>query len=411
MNDVPTPNIDHSSEFDPNDYGLSRPQFERLVEVRRHLHAHPELSNQEFVTSEYIRERLDELDVDSVETVDDTGVVAVVEGTRSGPTLAWRADIDALPIQEEADHSYRSRNDGVMHACGHDVHTTVGLGIAEQMVDRRDDLAGRVKFLFQPAEEATPEEEPVGAERMALEGALEDPDVEAIFAVHCMPQLEVGRIGYSGRNVWASSDLVEIEVRGEKSHGALPHEGVDAGLVASQIVVSLQSVVSRRIDARDSCVLSFGRIRAGESYNILPERAELTGVLRALSTELAGRAREEIRRVASETARAFGASAEVDVTPGARPVYNDLELQRRTVRALQGAFADVAAEHPSQLASEDFAAFSERVPGCYLFLGIRNESEGIVDGLHTPTFDVDERCLAVGVGAMSRALLDVAEEW
>jgi len=405
-------NLDDPPTFDPLKYGVDREQFDGLVEARRHLHAHPELSNKEFVTADDVRDRLDAIGVDSIETVDETGLVAIVEGDEPGPTLAWRADIDALPIREENDHSYRSTNDGVMHACGHDVHTTVGLGIAERITNQRDELAGRIKFIFQPAEEASPDDgEVVGAEKLVQEGVLEEPDVDAIFALHCMPSLEAGHIGYSGRHVWASSDLVEIEVRGEKSHGALPHEGVDAGLVASQIVVSLQSVVSRRVDARDSCVLSFGEMRAGDGYNILPERAELTGTLRAFSVELAEHVQEEIRRIATHTARGYGGTADVTVTRGAQPVENDVELQRRVVQALQRHFDGVAVEHPPQLASEDFDAFSRRVPSCYLFLGVCNEAEGIVDGLHTPTFDVDERCIAVGAGAMSRTLLDVAADW
>ena len=391
-------------DFDPADYGVSREELESLIEIRRHLHAHPELSNEEWETAEFIREKLEEFGIEEVETVADTGVVAVVEGSGEGPTLAWRADIDALPIEETNDVDYKSTNRGVMHACGHDVHTTVGLGIARRIHENRDQLAGRVKFIFQPAEEATPEDEPVGAEKMARAGVLEDPDVDAIFALHCMPKLEAGKIGYSGENVWAGSDLVEIEIQGQKAHGAFPHEGVDAGLVASHIVVALQSIVSRRVDARDSCVLSVGKIEAGNSYNILPESAKLTGILRAFSLEVADAAQEEIRRLATSVAAGFGATCEVTFTPGARPVRNDVDLEREMVEAIRDVAPEVAVEHPPQLAAEDFAAFSRRVPGCYLFLGIRNEPKGIVNGLHTPNFDVDERCLAVGVGVMARAL-------
>ncbi len=394
--------------FDPTDYGVAESDFEDLVEIRRHLHAHPELSNDEHETAAFVREKLDEFGIEDVETVAETGVVAVVEGAKPGPTLAWRADIDALPIEEATGASYASRNAGVMHACGHDVHTTVGLGIARRLAERADELAGRVKFIFQPAEEATPEDEPVGAEKMARAGVLEDPDVEAIFALHCMPKLEAGKIGYSGGAVWAGSDLVEIEVHGTKAHGAMPHEGVDAGLVASQIVVALQSVVSRRLDARESCVLTIGEIEAGSSYNILAREAKLTGILRSLSLETSDRAREQIRRLVEQTARGFGASAEVSFTAGARPVHNDPEWERRTVEALRATHPGVAVEHPPQLAAEDFAAFSNRVPGCYLFLGIRNAERGIVHGLHTAEFDVDERCLAVGVGAVADALEQLA---
>lgn len=402
-----TMNAPFDDLFDPTDYGVAPEEYEDLIEIRRHLHAHPELSSEEHETAAFVRERLDSYGLDRVETVGDTGVVGLIEGDDPGPTLAWRADIDALPIQEANETSYTSTNPGVMHACGHDVHTTVGLGIANRLAERADEIAGRVKFIFQPEEEATPEDEPVGAEKLAQAGVLEDPEVDGIFAFHVMPKLEVGKIGHTGGPVWAGSDLVEIEVRGHEAHGAMPHEGVDAGLVASQIVVALQSVTSRRIDARSPCVLSIGKIEAGESYNILPKDAHLTGTLRALSLEVAESAKEEIRRLATQVANGFGATADVSFTAGARPVGNDLDLERTTVDALRSAFDDVAVEHPPQLASEDFDAFSRRVPGCYLFLGIRNESQGIVHGLHTPEFDVDERCLAVGVGTMSEALARV----
>lgn len=409
MEQCSTLNVAPDEPFDPTRFGVGADEFERLVEIRRHLHAHPELSEREYETADYIRDQLQSFGIDEVETVADTGVVAVVEGADDGPTLAWRADIDALPIQEESECGYRSANPGVMHACGHDVHTAVGLGLAARLHERRDSLAGRVKFLFQPAEEASPEDEPVGAEKMARAGVLEDPDVDAIFALHCMPSLEAGKIGHSGGAVWAGSDLVEIEIRGKKAHGAKPHEGVDAGLVASHVAVALQSVVSRRVDARDSCVLSIGEIEAGESYNILPDSATLTGILRCFSVELAGRIQEEVRRLATNVAHGFGATCEVSFTAGARPVDNDERLERRTVAALGKSFENLVVEHPPQLAAEDFAAFSRRLPGCYLFLGVRNESEGIVHGLHTPQFDVDERALAVGVGAMSSALAEIAK--
>ncbi len=380
----------------------------RLVERRRHLHAHPELSNQEHETARFVKEQLAEIGIDNVETVAETGVVALVEGAHDGPTLAWRADIDALPIQEINEVSYRSQNAGVMHACGHDVHTTVGLGLAEQIYARRDELYGRIKFIFQPAEEASPVDEPIGAERMAREGVLDNPKVDGIFAAHCMPALEVEKIGFTGGPVWAGSDLIELEVRGKKSHGAYPHEGVDAVLVASHLVCALQSVASRRIDARDACVVTIGRIEAGNSYNILAESAQLTGILRALSEDVSEQAKAEITRLARNICEGFGASCEVKFTPGARPVVNDEALERRAVDALTERFGtDQIVSHPPQLGAEDFAAFSRRVPGCYLFLGIRNEEEGIVNPLHTPDFDVDERCLAFGVERFAAMLLDV----
>ncbi|MFW5966466.1 MAG: M20 metallopeptidase family protein [Persicimonas sp.] len=391
---------------------LSEDATARLVERRRHLHAHPELSNEEHETANYIVEQLEQIGISEVRRVDETGVVALVEGAGDGPTLAWRADIDALPIREANQVDYCSKNDGVMHACGHDVHTAVGLGLAEALHARRDEMAGRVKFIFQPAEEASPEDEPVGAEKMAREGVLEDPAVDAIFATHCMPALDVEKIGYTGGPVWASSDLIEIEIRGKKAHGAYPHEGVDAVLVASHLITALQSIASRRIDARNSGVVTIGRVEAGDSYNILAESAHLTGTLRALSEEVAETAKSEIRRLATQICEGFGATCDVDFTAGARPVVNDAELERRAVAALEAHSAPgEVVKHPPQMGAEDFAAFSRRVPGCYLFLGIRNEAAGITSPLHTPDFDVDERCLIFGVQRFAAMLLEVGRGW
>ena len=387
-----------------------QPDADDLIETRRHLHAHPELSNEEHQTAEFIRGQLAEYGIEQIERVADTGIVALVEGAKPGPTLAWRADIDALPIQEASEVDYKSRNPGVMHACGHDVHTTVGLGIARRLHNRRDELCGRVKFIFQPAEEATPEDEPVGAEKMAQAGVLAHPTGDAIFGTHCMPALEVGKIGYTGGPVWAGSDLLEIEIHGQKSHGAYPHEGIDAALIASHVVVGLQSVVSRRIDARNSCVVTVGQIEAGNSYNILAESAKLTGILRSLSEDVSEFAKTQISSVVEGICEGMGASCEVRFTAGARPVVNDVDLEAQAVARLRERYGDDIVSHPPQLGAEDFAAFSRRVPGCYLFLGIRNEQRGITHPLHTPSFDVDEACLPFGVERFAQMLLDVAED-
>ncbi len=381
---------------------------EDLVAIRRHLHAHPELSLCEEETARFIEERLMDFGIDDVERIADTGVIAIVDGAEDGPTRAYRADIDALPIEEKSDVDYASKNPGVMHACGHDVHTTIGLGIARAVHRRRNELSGRIKFIFQPAEEASPEDEPVGAERLVQEGVLKSPDVEAIFALHCMPSLEVGKIGYTGGPVWASSELMEIEVEGKKAHGAYPHEGIDAVAVAAQIVVALQQVVSRTIDARQSCVVSVGCVEAGNSYNIIAERASMTGILRGLSQQAMERARQSIEQIVTHVARGFGATARVRFTPGARLVENDPSLESEAIQVIADRLGDtVVTPHLPQLGAEDFSAFSRRIAGCYLFLGIRNEARGITHALHTPQFDVDEDCIGIGVAAMTEVLIGV----
>ena len=391
---------------------LDTSEIEALTTMRRHLHKHPELSFEERQTQLYIEQRLREVGITDVTRCADTGVVAVIEGAHPGPTLAFRGDIDALPIVEDSDAPYASCNPGVMHACGHDVHATLGLGVARAMWRNRAHIHGRIKCIFQPAEEASPTGSPIGAERMAQEGVLEAPDVDAIFAYHCMPTLDVGHIGYTGGPVWAGSTLVEITIHGKKTHAAYPHSGIDAVLVAAQVILGLQTVVSRHIDARQPCVLSIGKLDAGESYNIIADTAQLTGILRVLSDETAVRARAHIKQVVEGICAAHGARAEVTFTPGARLTTNDVALERRTVDLMKQAVgSDTLVPHLPQMGAEDFAAFSTRVPACYLFLGVRNESRGITHMIHTPKFDVDEDCIALGVRAMSHALLKLGASW
>ena len=382
-----------------------------LIRIRRHLHAHPELSLQEHETAAFIEAELAGLGLETARFAE-TGVVAVVRGDADGPTLGWRTDTDALPILEASAAEYRSQNPGVMHACGHDVHTTVGLGLARRLLERRSELAGAVKFVFQPAEEASPVDEPIGAERMVVEGVLGEPTVDAMFALHCMPTLDVGHIGYTGGSVWARSELVEITIHGRKTHAAYPHEGIDAVVVASHVVLALQTITSRRVDAREACVLSIGRLEAGNTYNVIADEARLTGILRTLADGTAELAMVEIRRIVDGICAGLGATGEVSFTAGARLTANDDALERRTVEALRRAVgAQRVVPHPPQMGAEDFASFSTRVPGCYLFLGVRNEERGICHMIHTPQFDVDESCIPFAVDAFSDALLNLASNW
>jgi amidohydrolase len=393
--------------------GVSEAAEAELVACRRHLHAHPELSFMEEQTARALEARLAAAGITDVHRVAGTGVVALIEGAHPGPTLAFRADTDALPILEEGGGAYQSKRPGVMHACGHDVHTTVGLGVALALHAHREELCGRVKMIFQPAEEAPPSPDgPVGAARMVAEGVLEGPKVDAIFALHCMPDLDAGRIGYTGGAVWARSDLMEIRLRGKKAHAAYPHEGVDAALAAAHVLVALQTITSRRVDARDPCVVTVGRVEAGVSYNILAEEASLTGIIRTLSDAVSEQAKAEVERIVGGVCAALGVEGEVRFVPGARLTANARWLEAWAVRAIGDAVgAERVVGHQPQLGAEDFTSFSRAVPGCYLFLGIRNEARGIVHALHTPRFDVDEACLGLGVSAMTQALLRLGREW
>ncbi len=385
--------------------------IEPLITIRRHLHAHPELSLHEFQTANYIEKQLNDYGI-KTERCAKTGIVALIEGAHAGPVFAYRADIDALPIQEKSVQDYASKTPGVMHACGHDVHTTIGLGIAFKAYDERENLHGSIKLIFQPAEEASPVDSPIGAEQMVQEGVLKNPNVDAIFAFHCMPTLDVGKIGFTGGPVWASSDLVEITVSGRKTHAAYPHEGIDAILVASQLVVALQSVTSRRVDTRQPCVLSIGSFHSGNTYNVIAEEAKLIGTLRTLSNEAEEIAKREIKNIVNNLSKAFGAQAEVKFTQGARLTANDIGLEQKVVSKLRNRLGnDVVVSHLPQLGAEDFSAFSLRVPACYLFLGVRNEAKGIVHMIHTSEFDVDEACISFAVDAMQSTLFELAEEW
>ncbi|MEW5976098.1 MAG: amidohydrolase [Acidobacteriota bacterium] len=382
----------------------------QLIATRRELHQFPELSNREFRTSERVATTLRTLGLSVRAQVAKTGVVALLEGSHPGPTLAVRADMDALPILELNEVAYRSRHEGVKHACGHDVHTAIALGLAQAMSGLREHLHGNIKFIFQPAEEGAPAGETGGASVMIEEGVLESPRVEAIFALHVMPTLDVGKVGYHTGAVWAGNDTVEIVITGRKTHAAYPHTGVDAIFMASHAVVALQSMISREMDARDPMVLSIGVIEGGNQYNVLAERVRMAGVLRCLSSEVREAAQNKISEVLAGITGAFGGSYTLNFTPGAPVTQNHPTLLTRCLPILEETVGkeNVFLLRPS-MGAEDFACFAQEVPGFYFMLGVRNEQAGITHMLHTPLFDVDEKCLLVGAKAMGQLLAGFLE--
>lgn len=384
---------------------------DQLVALRRDLHQHPELSHHEERTAGVVTELLRDRGFSIRTGVAGHGVVADLEGAHDGPTLLYRADMDALPIQEQPRHEYGSQNAGVMHACGHDVHTTIGVGVARALAVRRDELRGRVRFVFQPAEEAAPPPgQAIGAEKMVEEGTLEG--VDAAFAMHVMPLLEVGKIGFTGGPVWAASDLFDIHVTGAMAHGAYPHEGRDPILAAAAITQALQQVPARVVDAREACVLSVCRVTSGTAYNIIPDTAHLQGLLRTLDPDVRDLAMDAARRAVENTAEAYGCSAVMHFVRGTHLTANHPALESAVGESITARHADVSfVPFKPQMGAEDFAAFSRRVPGCYLFLGVRNEERGITHMIHTPLFDVDESSIPLGVRVMTDALLDAAANW
>jgi amidohydrolase len=379
----------------------------KLVEIRRDLHQHPELSNREFRTATIVAEHLKGLGLSVQTGVAHTGVVGLLEGNCPGPTIAVRADMDALPIQEMNAVPYRSKHDGVKHACGHDVHTTVGLGVAEVLGQIRATLSGSVKFIFQPAEEGAPAGETGGAYLMLDEGVLNNPRVESILGLHVMPTLDAGKLGYHAGPVWASNDAIELVIHGRKTHGAYPHTGVDAILVASHVLQALQTLVNRSVDVRDPLLISFGLIQGGNQFNIIADEVRLLGMMRCLNPEIRQSAQARIEDLVRGITGSFGASHSLKITPGAPVTMNHPEMVQRAVPVLEAAVGkeNVLLQKP-QMGAEDFACYAERVPGFYFMLGVRNESLGITEMLHTPRFDVDETCLSVGVLAMSSLVLE-----
>jgi amidohydrolase len=378
-----------------------------LIEARRWFHQHPELSNREEKTGREIARRLEEMGYDVTTGVANTGVVAVLEGAHPGPVVAWRSDIDALPIDEEVDVPYRSTNPGVMHACGHDVHTTVGLGAAAVLMRLEDELHGTVKFIFQPAEEGAPVGEDGGATMMIAEGVLEDPRPEAIFGLHVMPIAEAGFVGLRPGGLMAAGDRFTLKIHGRMTHGSAPHSGIDAVYVAAQVVNALQAIPSREVDARNSLVVSIGTFNAGNRWNIIAGEAVLTGTVRSLDTKTWEEIPGRFERVVAGICEANRATYELDYARIAPVVDNHQRLTGFATASLARSLGpDKVLEVPPIMAAEDFAYFQQKVPGVYFFLGVANAAEGWTDYVHTPTFRPDEAAIVTGVTAAASLLAD-----
>lgn len=381
----------------------------RLIECRRDLHMHPELSNREVETAKRIAEHLRAAGIPFETGIAKNGVVATIKGGKPGKTIAIRTDIDALPIEETLDVPYKSLNPGVKHACGHDVHTTIALATAELLWKHRAELAGTAIVFFQPAEEGPPAGEAGGAPLMIKEGFLDRVKPDAMFGLHVWPILPVGTIGFSIGPEMASADEFRITVTGKQSHGAQPHLGIDPITTASQIVLALQTIASRRVDPLEPVVVTVGTFKSGTRFNIVPPVAELTGTIRTLSPAVRAQVREELQKLATGIAAANDASAEVWFHDDAAnpPLLNDEKLSlfaEGSIKRTLGA-EKVVRVKPAMVA-EDFAHFAERVPSFYFFLGVSNAAKGITANVHTAAFDVDEDSIVVGASAMTNLAMD-----
>ena len=371
-----------------------RDMAEQVVLDRRRLHAHPELGFQEYETARFVAERLRMLNLEVQTGIAQTGVVALLHGRRPGKTILLRADMDALPIEELNEVPYRSQVPGVMHACGHDAHTAILLNAARILAERRDRLAGTVKFVFQPCEE----QPPGGAIRMIEEGVLENPSVDAAFGLHLAQPYPVGTVIARPGPVAAAADMFRIEIVGRGGHAAFPHLCVDAALVGAQVLVALHALVSREVAPLEPAVVTVGVIHAGTAPNVIPETALLRGTVRTFDQALRERLARRVEEVAVSVARAMRADCRVEYEWGYPPVVNEpemTELVTAVAREVVGS-ARVLAGEPL-LAGEDFASFLEQVPGCFFSIGTRNEELGLIWGHHHPRFDFDEAALPIGV--------------
>jgi amidohydrolase len=382
-----------------------------LVDQRRDFHMNPELSNREERTGRVIAERLRALKLDEVKTgVGKHGVVALLKGKQPGPVVAVRTDMDALPIVETLALPYKSRNEGVKHACGHDVHMTVQLGVAEVLSKMRDQMRGTIKFIFQPAEEGPPAGEEGGAALMIEEGALENPRPSAIFGLHVMPNIEVGQIGYNSGAAMASSDRFSISIRGKKVHGAYPHDGIDTVVVAAECVTALQTIRSRRINTQEPLVITIGSIHGGNRFNIVADEVKLEGTMRTLNEDVRKNAIEMMKQTLAGVTSAYGASYQLEFAANTPLTYNDPALVEATLPTIRRVLGEqnLIAPRP-QMGAEDFSRYQKVIPGFFYFLGVGNKAKGITAMIHTPEFDVDEESLVIGVKVMSNVLLDYLE--
>lgn len=375
---------------------LSKQNFKNLVGIRRDIHANPELGMEEFRTQELIINYLKQFECFKITKSAKTGVVALIEGKQKGPKrcIGLRADIDALGIIDMKDVPYKSKNYGVCHACGHDVHTTILLGVASNLAKMQDQFSGYVKLFFQPAEENEG-----GAEPMIKEGFMKNPDVEVMLGLHVSENYNAGQVRFCYGTMQASSDEIKIIAKGFSSHAAHPENGVDALLIACQIVNNLQSVASRNVAPTDSIALSLGKINGGTIANALAESVTIEGTLRTLLPATRLRVIENIKRICNNVANAYGGSAEVILTPSYPPVINNEEMND-FVRENALEFIDkkdVIINNVPSLGVEDFAYFAQEVPSCFYNLGIRNEEKGIVYPGHNNKFDVDEDSIYYGV--------------
>ncbi|NMM46961.1 amidohydrolase [Marinigracilibium pacificum] len=394
---------------------------QRVIELRRHFHENPELSNREFNTAEKIAEHLKSLGLEVTTGIAKTGVVGILKGGKPGPVIGLRADIDALPVTERNELSFKSqviseyngKETGVMHACGHDTHIAILLGVAEVLSSVKNDLRGTVKFIFQPAEEGAPPGEEGGAELMVKEGVLTNPDVDVIFGLHINAGTPVGQIKIKKGGIMAASDRFVVKIKGDQTHGSTPWGGTDPIAISGQIINGFQHIISRHTElTKEAAVISIGMVQAGVRFNIIPEEATLTGTIRTLDTKMRDEIHRRMKLVATNIAESHGGTAEVEIQKMVPVTYNNFELTEEIMPSLKKAAQNGdLIETKAVTGGEDFAYYQEKIPGVYFFIGgkVENTDPNIMKKTsqhHTPDFMIDEAGMLTGMKAFIHITLD-----
>lgn len=375
---------------------------DELIARRRDFHMHPELGFEEFRTAGIVADELRKLGLEVQTGIGKTGVVGILEGTQEGPTILVRADMDALPILEENEVEYASQTPGKMHACGHDGHTTIALGVAKLLSHQREHLAGRVKFVFQPAEEVVG-----GAKAMVADGVLNDPRPDVTLGLHLWNSLPIGQLGVGDGPVMAGAGVFTIKVIGKGGHGAAPHTSVDPVVCAAQIITALQSIVSRNVNPLDSAVISVTQLQAGTAFNIIPQDVVLRGTVRAFKPEVHEVVDQRMREICKGIAGAMGCSVDFESQVGTLPVRNDPTVSARVRnRFQQFVSSDGLLLNERTMGAEDVGLFMDDIPGMYFFLGAAVPSQEQYYGHHHPRFDFDENALPLGVALLSAAVAE-----
>lgn len=383
---------------------LVEKHIDDIVKIRRCIHENPELGMEENETSKLVAKELEKLGLEVETKVANTGVVGLLRGKEEGKTILLRADMDALPITEKTGLEFSSKNDGKMHACGHDVHTSILLGVAKVLTEMKDEIKGNVKFVFQPAEEMNPTG---GARYMIEEGVLENPKVDAAFALHVWGE-KVGTVAVRRGTMMAQSDRLFITVKGKASHASQPQNGDDAILAAAQILVALQSIISRNVDPMESAVITVGTIKGGTRYNVLCDEVVLEGTVRTFNEKVAEMMPGKITNLAQNIAEAMGCSAEVEYVKGYSMTSNNEELADIAIESFKDILGEenvIIPEHPAS-GSEDFSEFTKSVPSVFYWLGLESDKNIGKTTLHNPNLVVDEDCIPVGIKSMSKLALD-----